>query len=124
MSLDPNVDLDINIHELEEEFRTLPRLLFQYSKEYSEAEKEASIKKQQIQEVKSVIIQEILAQEEKKPTDKVMESKVHLHPTFKRAVQEHSIAESEARTLKGACQGLAAKKDMLIQLGANARKEY
>lgn len=121
--LDPTTDFDIDTNNLDDEFRKMSRYIYAYSQAYSNALSRVSVCKQQVAEIKGVLTNELIAASDKKPADKVLDSKVVIHPTYKAAVHAHIEAENDANTLRGGCTALAAKKDMLIQLGANARKE-
>lgn len=58
-----------------------------------------------------------------KPTEKDAEARVELDDRWQAAQDAEIVAEVEREKMKGAVAALVAKKDMLVQLGANQRAE-
>lgn len=56
-------------------------------------------------------------------TEKDAEARAELDPRWQDAQEAEIVAEVEREKMKGAVAALVAKKDMLVQLGANQRAE-
>ena len=97
-----SADAQIDITDLQKEFRVFPSTLFAYN------EAKALIK------IKSG---------ETKVTEKHADALVMIDPVVKAAFLHMLDMKRNLETFKNYVESLRAKKDMLIQLGADARKE-
>ena len=121
--LNPLEDFEIDLNSLDEEFRKLPRFINAYSRLYAQAVYEYETSKSLWKEIRGDVFKSIVESSEKKPSDSVIESEVVTDEKVVQAHKEMREAERDMNTIKGHCVSMQAKKDMLIQLGANARKE-
>lgn len=122
MKLNPEVDLDIDVNELTSEFKKLSLLLFRYYKEKVEAEREYDSVKATLKEVRARIYKAVKESGEKH-TEKSLEAEIDTNEDVIRVQQLMISAYADYNTWQGAVDSMKAKKDMLIQLGADARKD-
>jgi hypothetical protein len=120
--LNPEKDLEINVADLTSEFKKLSLLLFRYSKQKADAEREYDSLKATLKELRARVYKEIRLSGEKH-TEKSLEAEIDTNDDVIRIQQLVIDAYAEYNTWYGAVDSLKAKKDMLIQLGADARKE-
>jgi len=59
----------------------------------------------------------------KKPTESQVDARVDQMPEYQQAQSDEIDAEVARETAKGRVTGIVAKRDMLVQLGANHRQE-
>lgn len=121
--LDPDKDLSIDVSDLTTEFRKLPHILFAYYKHKAEAEKIRDIAKARLKEARAQTYKRIKSDTGTKHTEKSMEAEIDMDPTVLRAQGALIQAEHDASTWAGAVDSMKAKKDCLIQLGSDRRKE-
>jgi hypothetical protein len=122
IELNPDTDNMIDATDLGTEFREFPPKLFRYSEKKSDAERDHDLAKNRYEEVRAQVYLEIKRGGEKvteKHLDALIEVDVRVQGAFVTMVQ----AKRDLETLKNFVDSLRAKKDMLIQLGADARKE-
>jgi hypothetical protein len=122
MNLDPNKDLEINVKDLTSEFKKLPLLLYRYYEQKADAERDYDRNRAALKEIKARVSKE-LRSSGAKHTEKSMEAEVDSNEDV---LAVSNLTLESARTLAtwiGGVESLKAKKDMLIQLGADARKE-
>lgn len=122
MELNPEVDLSIDIHNLTTEFRQLPGLLFRYYQYKAKIEAIRDNAKARLKEARAVVYKEIKISGTKH-TEKSMEAEIDMNPDVLKAQMSFIKAEHDATTWGGAVDSMKAKKDMIIQLGADSRKE-
>lgn len=115
-------DNTIDVTDLKAEFQTLAPLIYRYSEIKAQAEHEYDLRKAQLDELKSEKYINIKSSGEK-ITEKNLEALIDIDPEVKTKLREVLEAKRDVETLKGYCESLRAKKDMLIQLGADSRKE-
>ena len=120
--LDPTTDNAIDVADLKTEFQVLPPTLFRYSEQKAEAEREHDLAKGQYEEIRSQVYIEIKKGTEK-VTEKHLEALIETDSRVRAAFVTMIDAKRDLETMKGYVESLRAKKDMLIQLGADARKE-
>jgi hypothetical protein len=120
--LDFEKDNTIDVANLQKEFRNLPPNIYRYSEIKAEADETHSIKKAQYEELKSKLYLEFRSREGK-ITENTLAAMIESDESVKAAQLEMFAAKRDLDTLKGYLDSLQAKKDMLIQLGADARKE-
>lgn len=124
MSKELNFEKDntIDVANLPKEFRNLPPLIYRYSEIKAEAEETYDLKKAEHDELRSKKYLEIRSREGK-ITEATLEATIDTDEEVKKALRDMLSAKRDLETLKGYLESLRAKKDMLIQLGADARKE-
>ena len=122
MDLNPETDLSVDIHNLTSEFRYLPGLLFRYYQYKAKVESIRDIAKAKLKETKAVVYKTIRSGSTKH-SEKSIEAEVDSHPDVVAAQIKLIKAEHDATTWEGAVDSMKAKKDMIIQLGADSRKE-
>ena len=121
--LNPEKDFDIDINNLSAEFRFLPILMYRYTQAKAVANQTYEERKAFLKELKAVIFKSILQKEDKKPPDSVMSAEIDSTEEVAAVTKEVIQAQHDLHTLMGAVDSIKAKKDMLIQIGADARKE-
>lgn len=121
--LNPDVDLSIDIHNLTSEFRGLPSTLYRYSKRRAGVDAARDLAKAVLKEVKAVAYKRIKSNVGAKHTEKSLEAEVDTDPEVMEATRKFIRAEHDSSTWGGAVDSMKAKKDCLIQLGADSRKE-
>jgi hypothetical protein len=121
--IDPDKDLSIDVTDLTTEFRKLPHILFEYYKHKANAEKMRDIAKAKHKEARAVAYKKIKADTSAKHTEKGMEAEIDTDPGVKMALGSLIQAEHDVATWVGAVDSMKAKKDSLIQLGSDRRKE-
>lgn len=120
--LDFDKDNTIDVADLTKEFRNFPPTIYRYAEIEAEAEETYGIKKAEHEELRSAKYLEF-RQKEGKITEATLEAMLDTDAEVKAAQREMLSAKRDLETLKGYLESLRAKKDMLIQLGADARKE-
>lgn len=123
MELNPEKDLSIDIHDLTSEFKDLSLTLFRYYQHKAKIETHSDIAKAKLKEVRALAYKRIKSDLSQKHTEKSLEAEIDTDPAVLEAQMKLIRAEHDASTWAGAVDSLKAKKDMLIQLGADSRKE-
>lgn len=123
IKLDFEKDDTIDIDNLKEEFRRIGPLIRRYVEIWAEAGEAFGIAKAAHEELRSKKYLQFRSQEGK-ITEKTLEAMIDTDPDVIKAQRAMLEAERENKTIRGYVDGLLAKKDSLIQLGADARKEY
>lgn len=123
MELNPTEDAKINVADLTSEFKLLPLLVFRYSEIKAEAGHAADIEEAKYKEARAEVFKACLTNYDKKPSDKVLDAEIESHPDVVAQKRRMIDAKRDFETIKGYLESIKAKKDMLIQLGADARKE-
>jgi hypothetical protein len=121
--LNPDVDLQINVNDLTTEFRKLPHILYEYYKQRAEAAKKRDIAKAAVKEARAKAYKRLKADTTAKRTEAAMDAEIETDPDVLRRVGALIMAEHETSTIEGAVESMKAKKDCLIQLGSDRRKE-
>lgn len=124
MSKELNFEKDntIDVANLQKEFRNLPPSLYRYAEIKAEAEHDYDIAKAEYEELRSEKYIEIKSKEGK-VTEANLSAMIEVDKDVKAALRNMLEKKRDVETLKGYVESLRAKKDMLIQLGADARKE-
>lgn len=115
-------DNKIDVADLQQEFRVFPSMLFSYCEVKSTAQDAFDRMKAQLEEIKATVYVE-LKSGAVKVTEAHVEALTILDPRVKAQQQRVFDAGRDLETTKNYVESLRAKKDMLIQLGADARKE-
>ena len=79
--------------------------------------------KQNLKKLGQLHIKESRADTSAKHTEKSMEAEIDTDPVVLEVQRRLIEAEHKSETILGAVESMRAKKDMLMQLGADARKE-
>jgi hypothetical protein len=122
-NIDPDVDLQVDVTDLTTEFRRLPHILFEYYKYKANAEKQRDIAKARLKETRAQSYKRLKADVTTKRTEAGMEAEIDTDPAVLKAMGQLIQAEHDASTWQGAVESMKAKKDSLIQLGSDRRKE-
>jgi hypothetical protein len=123
MELNPEVDLAVDIHNLTKELRDLSLTLFRYYQHKAKVESQRDISKAKYEEIQAITYKRIKSDTSVKYTEKAVEAEITIDPAVTEALMKFIRAEHDAKTWVGAVESMKAKKDMLIQLSADSRKE-
>ena len=123
MELNPITDLAVDATDLTEELRKLPLLLFRYYQELAEAERLQDVAKAALDEAKAVSYRQNKSDASVKHTEKSLEAAIETDAKVNEARQRYFDARHNALTFRGAVESMKAKKDSLVQLAADRRKE-
>lgn len=123
MELNPEVDLEINVANLTEEFKKFPVLMYRYSQYRAKIEAQRDMAKAKLKEIRAVARKKVKSDLTVKHTENSIEAEIDTDPTVIEANLKYIRAEHDATTWAGALDSMRAKKDCLIQLGSDRRKE-
>jgi cell fate (sporulation/competence/biofilm development) regulator YmcA (YheA/YmcA/DUF963 family) len=123
MELNPEIDLIINTADISSEFRSFSIVFYRYCEKKADIEKQRDIAKAKLKEVKAVVYKQIKNNVMVKHTEKSIEAEIDSHPIVLEAQNKLIEAEHDASTIGCAVESMKAKKDMLIQIGSDRRKE-
>ena len=123
MELNPEVDLSVNVANLHAELRNFPLVLYRYSCYKADVEKKRDIAKAKLKEIRAVTRKRIKGYNSVKHTENSLEAEIDTDPTVLEVQRRFIEAEHDAATWAGAVESMRAKKDMLVQLSADSRKE-
>ncbi len=123
MELNPDLDLDVDLHNLTTELKRLSLLLYRYYKHKAKLEAARDLAKAVLKETRAEVYKEIKSDTTTKYTENGIEAKQDTDPRVMEAQRKLIRAEHDAETWVGAVDSMKAKKDMLIQLSADSRKE-
>lgn len=123
MSLNPEIDLSIDINNLTTEFREFPGLMYRYSVHRAKVEAQRDILKAKLKEARAIAFKRIKSDTSIKHTEKSLEAEIDVDPDVKKALIAYIQGEHDATSWAGAVDSMKAKKDCLIQLGSDRRKE-
>lgn len=115
-------DNKIDASNLQQEFLVFPSVLYSYCEAKSEAGKVYETLKQQCEEAEAEAYIRFKSGPDK-VTEKHVEALIATDPVIKGLKLQLIAANRDLETTKNYVESLRAKKDMLIQLGADARKE-
>lgn len=119
---DLEADISIRVEDLQEEFKVFPSLMFAYSEAKADAEEAFEDAKAAFKEAQSALYVQLKSSGEKM-TEKHLEALIETSDVIRPLQKKMLKLKRDFETLKNFCDALRAKKDMLIQLGADARKE-
>jgi hypothetical protein len=120
--IQPEADREIDVADLQREFRVYPSVLFAHNEAKAEAEKTFDLLKLRCEEAEAAAYIKIKSGPEK-VTEKHVEAMIATDKAIQELKREMLDAKRDLETLKNDVESMRAKKDMLIQLGADARKE-
>lgn len=123
MELNPLVDLAVNVSDLNKEFRNFSITFYRYGLQKADAEKQSSIAKAKVKEGRALAYKRIKSDPSVKHTEKSLESEIDTDGVVLDLQNKLIDAEHNAATIAAAVESMRAKKDMLMQMGADARKE-
>lgn len=123
IELNPEKDLDIDLPNLSTEFREFPLKLYRYSQYRADVESKRDIAKANLKELRASLYKKIKSNPNEKHTQSSLEAEVDSDPLVAAAVRALIRAEHDATTWAGAVESMRSKKDVLIQLGSDRRKE-
>ena len=124
---DFKLDIDIN-HRIDSanlpfEFRWMPVILFHYGKAKASAQYECDMAEARFKEAQESKYFYYKSDKDLKYTDKQAEAAAKSDPQVIELKNAYFAIKKDVGTLVAYLESLRAKKDMLIQLGADARKE-
>jgi hypothetical protein len=123
VELNPDVDLSIDINSLTSEFRQFPLLMYRYSQYRAKIETQRDMAKARLKEIRAEAYKKAKSDVSVKHTQSSLEAEVDTDPAVMEAQKKFIRAEHDATTWSGAVESMRAKKDVLIQLGSDRRKE-
>lgn len=130
MKLNPLIDAKqvadhaaINSENLNDDFVEISGLFFFYSSRYAKAEHQRLRAKQALDLLYAQLDSQIRETSEKKPSEAQIKSMITMEDSYQKALSTLNDAGLIADLAKGAVDSLKAKRDALIQLGANHREE-
>lgn len=123
MELNPEVDLSIDVANLTAEFKSFPRTMYEYSKYRAKIEAQRDLMKAKLKEARAISYKKFKSDTTTKHTQSSLEAEVDSDPLVMEANMKLIKAEHDATTWSGALESMRAKKDCLIQLGSDRRKE-
>lgn len=123
MELNPEIDLSVDVSNLNLEFRQLSLLLYRYSQQRAKVDTQRDIAKAKLKETRAIAYKRIRSDKSVKHTENSMEAELDTDPVVLEAQMKYLRAEHDSATWSGAVESMRAKKDMLIQIGADLRKD-
>ena len=123
MELNPEIDLEIDVNDLTSEFKKLSLMLYRYYQHKAKAEAQRDVAKAKLKEVRAITRKRIKSDASVKHTESSIEAEIDTDPQVIEAQNKFIRAEHDASTWYGAVDSMKAKKDCLIQLGSDRRKE-
>ena len=123
MELNPETDLEIDTNDLTAEFKKLSLVLYRYYKHKATVEAQRDVAKAKLKEVRAITRKRIRQDTSVKHTESSIEAEIDTDPQVIEAQNKFIRAEHDAATWYGAVDSMKAKKDVLIQLGSDRRKE-
>lgn len=123
MELNPETDLGIDIDNLTAEFKKFPLLMYRYSQQRADIEAQKDIMKAKVKEARARAYKRIKSDISVKHTEKSMDAEIDTDKDVVEAQIKSIQAEHNANTWAGAVESMRSKKDCLIQLGSDRRKE-
>lgn len=122
IKLNIETDLDLDLDDLKNEFRRIGPLIYAYCEIKANAHEAADIAKAEHEELRSKKYLEF-RQREGKITEATLDAMINTDEDVIKALRNWLAAKKDFETISGYVEGLEANKDMLMQLGADARKE-
>ena len=125
-------DTSINSHDIDDDMRRQSGLFSHYAAECAKAQlnmdnlklkRDVTIAKID-HEIRDIAVEDGGKYEGVKLTEKVVESAINRDIRWVTVQKQYNEAKSTFELFKGALEALKQKRDMLVQLGINAREEY
>lgn len=123
MELNPETDLSIDVANLTSEFKSFPITMYRYSQYRAKIEAQRDMAKAKLKEVRATVYKRVKNDTSAKHTQSSLEAEIDTDPTVIDAQMKLIRAEHDATTWAGAVESMRSKKDVLIQLGSDRRKE-
>lgn len=123
MELNPEIDLEVNVADLTTEFRNFPSTMYRYSVHRAKIEANRDVAKAKLKEVRAIVYKRVKSDTSAKHTQTSIEAEIDTDPAVIEAQMKFIRAEHDATTWAGAVESMRSKKDCLIQLGSDRRKE-
>lgn len=120
MELDLDTDIEIDVSDLQKEFRRLPALAYRYSEMKAEADEAYGLAKAELEELRSILYCQLKASGEKYTVDH-LKAEIDTNEDVTEQVRVVLTAKRDLDTIKGYLDGIKMKESMLIQLGAASR---
>lgn len=120
--LDPEADIEIDKHALAKEFRLYPPIYYRYCMEVSYAQEKVNDAKLGLKEIRGRVYLD-LKNHATKYSETHLGMLIEQDPLVSAQTKLLGQYEYELRNFEGFLQALKFKKDCLVQLGADARKE-
>lgn len=121
--LDIDKNHKIDAANLPFEFRHMPVILFHYGQAKAEAQYHCDLAQARYKEMEDRLYCQFKSDKDNKCTDKQAEALAKSDPQVIELKNTYFSIKKDVGTLVAYLECLRAKKDMLIQLGADARKE-
>jgi len=123
MELNPEKDLEIDVTNLTSEFKSFPIVMFRYSQQRAKVEAQRDVAKAFLKETRAIVYKRVKSDVSAKHTQSSLEAEIDTDPVVIEAQKKLIRAEHDASTWAGAVESMRSKKDVLIQLGSDRRKE-
>jgi hypothetical protein len=123
MQLDPDTDLIVDVSDLSSQIRHFPTTLYQYRKSWAAAEAKRDLAKAKLKETRAMVYKRLKSEPGAKHSEKSLEAEIDTDPSVIEAQNKLIKAEHDASTVGGAVESMRAKKDCLVQLNSDRRKE-
>jgi hypothetical protein len=123
MEINPEIDLEVDLHNLTQEFKKFSLLLYRYYEYKAKVESQRDLAKSKVKEVRANSYKRIKSDQSVKHTEKSLEAEIDTDPLVLDAQMRLIKAEHDATTWGGAVDSMKAKMNCLMQLGADRRKE-
>lgn len=123
MELNPEVDLAIDIDNLTSELRSFSPKLYRYYQHKAKVETQRDLAKTILKETKAEAYKRLKSDPKVKHTEKSLEAEIDTDQQVMDAQRKFIRAEHDATTWNGAVDSMKAKKDCLVQLNSDRRKE-
>lgn len=120
---DINLNHKIDTANLSYEFRWMPVILFHYGQSKAEAQYQCDLAQARYKEMEDRLYCQFKSDKDNKCTDKQAEALAKSDSQVVALKNTYFSIKKDVGTLVAYLECLRAKKDMLIQLGADARKE-
>lgn len=122
MKLNPIEDVEVDVEDLGREFRRMGPLIYRYSKLEAELQLDYDDAELDLKELRSQLYLNLKRDNpEMKETER--KAAIDQHQDVKDLSRSLLVIKRKLRKNRGVLDALKAKKDMLVQLGADARKE-
>lgn len=120
-----DIESAVSVSEnLDQELVNLPGLLWHYGDLEAAAYQKALEAKADLEQAHAAAYKVRKEHARKdRVTEAHIEAEIELDPTYRRYVAAHAVAEGNARRMKALVESLRAKRDALVQLGANHRMQ-
>lgn len=121
--LNPEVDLEVDVNDLDAELRSYSLVLNRYYTYEARLCSIRDIAEAKLEELEASTYKSIKSDISVKHTEKSIDAEINTNPTIIEAKMKLIRTQHDVATWHGSVVSMLAKKDMLIQLSANSRKE-